>query len=156
MRKDAYTKIYVRDVALSFQMAECLVWPFSRDRDGYARMGQGKLASRYVCEAIHGAPPTPDHYALHSCDNGQGGCVNPNHLRWGTHAENMLDMVSSNHSVRGERQKASKLTAEYARAIIAAKNTKSQADIAADFGISQSTVSRVLSGKYWSWIGESA
>lgn len=44
-----------------------------------------------------------DKYALHTCDNNK--CVNPDHLYWGTHADNIKDMVSKkrNHTKRTKR-----------------------------------------------------
>lgn len=48
---------------------------------------------RHMCKLKNGDPPTPDHEAAHSCGNGKHGCINPNHLRWATDAENMADTV---------------------------------------------------------------
>jgi len=36
--------------------------------------------------------PEPGLWALHSCDN--PGCVNPDHLRWGTELDNIKDAIA--------------------------------------------------------------
>lgn len=47
--------------------------------------------ARLVCEMIQGPPPTPLHEASHLCP-GNWLCVNPDHLVWETHKENMARM----------------------------------------------------------------
>lgn len=73
----------------------CLTWPLFIDRvNGHGTVSYcGKLykAHRYMCELAHGAPPTPDHEAAHSCGKGHEGCIHPKHLSWATHSENQLD-----------------------------------------------------------------
>lgn len=80
----------------TFDGGECLRWPFHRDQSGYGRvrvMGKSMAASRFMCELVRGAPPSPEHQAAHSCGNGHLGCVNPRHLRWATPKENMEDLA---------------------------------------------------------------
>jgi DNA-binding transcriptional regulator YiaG len=73
---------------------------------------------------------------LHDCDN--RACVRPNHLFLGTHADNMAD---AKRKGRSGRPKA-KLSPNDVRGIREALG-KTQKQIAADFGCSQSTVSLV-------------
>lgn len=80
---------------------ECLVWPFTRTRQGYGNVSRtvvggsrGNMgAARAMCMLAHGPPPTAGHVAAHSCGNGHGGCVHPEHLRWATVAENVADTL---------------------------------------------------------------
>ncbi|WP_292637037.1 hypothetical protein [Mesorhizobium sp.] len=53
--------------------------------------GKCRRVSRLVCEEVHGPPPSPDHEAAHSCDNGDLGCATKRHLSWKTPKENTAD-----------------------------------------------------------------
>ena len=83
----------------------CWLWTGGRNRDGYGmvrvtddlgrRMVQATRAALYL-DSGSWPPPWPVGHILHSCDN--PSCVRPDHLRVGTHAENMMDKVrSGNH-----------------------------------------------------------
>lgn len=86
----------------------CIDWPFARTarkgRPGwdYGQMfvdGRVRYAGHLVLEAMGQPRPSDAHEMLHSCD--RPCCVNPRHLRWGTHAENMQDMVDRQRKRRG-------------------------------------------------------
>lgn len=66
------------------------------------------LVPRLVCEEINGPQPPDKPLVLHDTPNGCIGslCVNGEHLRWGTHTENMQDIppeVRSEKIRRGHR-----------------------------------------------------
>lgn len=134
---------------------ECLNWPFSRNENGYGQFkvaGQSTLASRVMCEAAHGAPPSPTHQAAHSCGNGARGCMNPQHLRWATRVENEADKVEHGTLPRGERQGNSKLTADDVRAIRQQAETATHGVVAKRFGVARSQISRIVNGDQWGWL----
>lgn len=75
--------------------SECAIPKFkSRNNMGYpvARFqGKLRLASHVVMELV-GNPRPKGMEILHSCDNPE--CVNPRHMRWGTHSENLKEAVT--------------------------------------------------------------
>jgi hypothetical protein len=94
---------FIRDHA-DHQGDECLLWPFARTLNGYGQVlfeGRQTRAHRAICILAHGEPPFDGAEATHSCANGHLGCVNPKHLRWKTHHENILEMVSQRRNWRG-------------------------------------------------------
>lgn len=85
---------YVHETVISYRGDDCLIWPFSKNTEGYAHVKSGGnlvLVHRISCVAAHGSPPSTSHQAAHSCGNGHLGCVNPKHLRWATPKENCAD-----------------------------------------------------------------
>ncbi len=102
---------------------------------------------RVMCILAHGEPLTERHEAAHSCGNGSKGCLNPNHLRWATPVDNHKDKVAHGTLSFGSQHYAAKLTDESIAQIL--MDTREQKTIARDYGVSQSTVSLVKSGKRW-------
>jgi hypothetical protein len=89
-------------------------------------------------------------FILHSCDNRK--CVNPDHLRIGTNQENMNDKVARGRQafMKGETNGRSKLKEIVVREIIELSNSGiSQKEIANQFEINNSTVSKIINKKLW-------
>jgi predicted DNA-binding protein (UPF0251 family) len=133
---------------------DCWPWLGSCDAHGYGQMGYGQRkklkAHRVAWELANGAIPE-GMSVLHRCDNPP--CCNPAHLFIGTQADNMADahakgrqFIPQGPALRGEANPAAKLT-DYQREAICVLGDQgiSQRVIAAYYGISQSTVCRVLS-----------
>lgn len=88
----------------------------------------------------------PKRNILHDCDN--PSCIRPTHLREGTQKENVADAI-----LRGRWSPVTrkKLTEKQVRYIRYAYNKKleNQIQLAARYGIDQSTVSYIISRKTW-------
>lgn len=67
----------------------CWPWLGARTAGGYGRHGRA-AAHRVAWEIVNGPIPA-DHSVLHSCDRPE--CVNPGHLRVGTPADNVAEMI---------------------------------------------------------------
>jgi hypothetical protein len=108
---------------------------------GYVMVG-GQLAHRAAWEAAHGEIPS-GLFVLHSCDNRR--CVNVEHLRLGTHADNMSDRNQRGRTARGDRHGKAKLTDAQVREVLA--SPERGVDVARRLGVSKSLVSLIRAGK---------
>lgn len=132
----------------------CWEWVGRLNRHGYGVFSVAKratLAHRVSIE-LRGTKIPPGLCVLHKCDNRK--CVNPIHLMIGTQAENVADMMKKRRNVSvpliGERNPQAKLKADQVTEIKRLHSAGVRAClIAAEFGISQSTVSMIVNGKRW-------
>ena len=126
----------------------CLLWDSVAEvnsrgdtRPQYARVrlrGKMVLIHRVMYEAAHGPVP-PGLGVLHRCDVSL--CCEPTHLFLGTNNDNHLDKALKD---RGKK----KLTIEKAREIhVMVASGATHIKTAEAFGVRQSTVSRIISGK---------
>ena len=136
---------------------ECWEWLGGKCREGYGRFrlnGCKVQAHRYSWTLFFGEIPDGE-LVLHKCNN--PSCVNPYHLYLGSQKDNMRDMVNAgrwsggrppnihtphtNHSRRKFRlehvEKMQELLSE----------GKIQSEVAKEFGITQSAVSRLVRGE---------
>lgn len=141
---------FFKEVVLPYDGDDCLIWPFSRNADGYAnfRKGETHSASRVVCLETHGPAPTPEHEAAHRCGKGHEGCVSPKHLRWATRAENEQDKVGHGTSLHGRKRTTTKrqqyLAPETVVSIRALEGAASHRIIAEKFGVSRRAVGMII------------
>ena len=125
---------------------ECILWPRGTGADGYGLLshrGKHFRANRVSCEIKHG--PAPGLVARHSCDNRL--CVNPNHLAWGTHAQNSADAIARGRQVRGAASPHAKLTDDKAREIYV--SPLSHRMLAKQYGVGASVVWRIKNRLTW-------
>ena len=107
--------------------------------------GKSIGAHRFSFELSRGAIPK-GMYVCHKCDTPL--CVNPDHLFIGTHHDNMRDMVTKRRSFTGrgkDKKGRAKLTNQQADQI--RKMEISHSKLAAMFGVSQTTISRIKRGE---------
>lgn len=143
------------DVVLKYEGNECLIWPYSGNGNGYGKItydGKRQYVHRAVCEEIHGPAPTPEHEAAHSCGNGDGGCVNSDHLSWKTRVQNQADKLVHGTHQNGERNTQAKLTVDDVREIRALQGSMPKSKIAKRFGIHPGQVSKIHRRERWAWL----
>lgn len=133
---------------IEFKGNECLIWPFQRDKDGYARLSRG-IACRVMCTEANGPPSSPILVCAHSCGKGHEGCINPNHLEWKTQQENIDDKKLHGTNQAGERHNLAKLNNEQVAEIRALRGKLTQGQVAAMFSISKSNVGMIQRGQTW-------
>jgi len=131
---------------------ECLIWPFSRDSNGYGGItykGADTRAHVVMCELVNGLKPSAAHVAAHSCGRGHDGCVNPNHLRWATALENAADKVSHGTQPAGSQIWNAILSEEDVRWIRENPEGLRQKDMALRLGVGRSSISAIVRRKQW-------
>ena len=121
----------------------CWEWQaFKMKRNGYGFFRtptRHELAHR-VAYRLFVAPLIDGLDVMHSCDN--PGCVNPEHLRQGTHKENMEDCSLKGRNSFGEKH--GKLTDEQVK--FAVESHLLQREVAEIIGCTQSYVSELRRG----------
>lgn len=154
----------------------CHPWTATRDKKGYGRLHVGSqkfktrktvLASRVALELKLGRQIGPGMEALHRCPGGDNpACCNPEHLREGTHAENMRQMAELGRAgratgersgarthpecvPRGEQTGRAVLTEEAVRAIRVRFPAEEAKVLAAEFGIGTRALYRVVRRERW-------
>jgi hypothetical protein len=109
--------------------------------------GRTYLAHRVAFSIMNTQIPHGKH-VRHLCDNPR--CCNPSHLALGTDLDNSNDKCRQGRQARGSGNGRSKLNEQQVLHIYNSSGT--QEDLALEFGIRQSMVSRIKSGAYWGWL----
>lgn len=147
---------WLHDLAAQPDTGQCVDWPWTIDEDGYPHSiriaGRMRRVSHVVLDLAGEPRPSRAHGVLHSCDRPL--CLAPWHLRWGTQAENVRDMMTRDrhrpNGVNGEQHGQAKLTwgaVEQIRAAVSAGATRrSQAQL---YGVSRQTIDRVVRHELW-------
>jgi hypothetical protein len=124
------------------ELGQCWIWTAaSRGTFGYGLLGgapgeKGQLAHR-VSWQLHFGPIPDGIKVLHHCDNPP--CVRPDHLFLGTLKDNTQDMLSKRrHIVKLTDEQTADLRSKHA------SGEFSKTERAKQFGLGQSTVSRII------------
>lgn len=150
--KDTECQLFF-EKCLSIDTEHCIEWPYSQVRNGYGRLNYNQksyLAHRLALALRDGMDPdalATDMYCLHKCDN--PSCINPNHLFWGNHAENMRDMWSKGRGHTHAR-KLKENDVQDARAM--REKGYTHRAIAETFGVSRHTIMAIVKRRTWKHI----
>lgn len=130
----------------------CIEWPFAKNDKGYGLAvvnSKQRGAHNWMCRLAHGEPHLIWKHAAHSCGN--PGCVNPNHLRWATHVENMADKLLHGTMNRGERN--GKTTITEADVIAIREAPAKLAPLVEKYGLTKHSISKIRAGRTWKHVG---
>jgi hypothetical protein len=145
-----YTKQQLRQFWSKVKVVDrcsCWEWQASRRRARPGQLGYGQIkiggrvlpAHRVAFAMVHGY--YPDLNVMHCCDNPL--CVNPLHLKEGTHQDNMDDM-------KAKGRQGKKLTVTDVHAIRA--DPRTHREIASDYGVTWRTVGQIKKRQTWSTV----
>lgn len=144
---------------------ECWPWTGAHDKKGYGIFWGGEYypngrgiyvrATRWRWTQLHGPIESPKLFVCHNCD--WPPCMNPEHWFLGDHAANMADMKQKGRGTgpgRGEANHSSRLTAEQ---VIEMRDRYSAGDVSlawlgVEYGVSWSTVGKIVRREKWAWL----
>jgi hypothetical protein len=131
------------------ELGPCWLWGGYVNKRGYGQYTRRQFRTHRIAYALaHG--PIPDGMVVcHRCDNPT--CVRLDHLFLGTDNDNVQDRVTKQRQGRspGERNGSAKLSERDVAAIRALKGQMFQREIAEQFGVTQTCVSKIHRGKRW-------
>lgn len=128
----------------------CWPWTGGVNSGGYGNSGRRQMSHREAYRMAVG-PIGPGVVIRHTCDNPP--CCNPAHLLAGTQGDNIRDAITRGRfryrDTRGERNGMAKVTVADIAAIRAQWPGRRQVDLAAEYGLNQSTISAIVRGRLW-------
>jgi hypothetical protein len=148
----------------------CWIWKGKRDHAGYGRFYVGNrfgvkdttAAHRVAYWLEYGIEIRPDQDGRHTCDNGPGGCVRPDHVLPGTRQDNANDRMERGRTLkgrkvrpeiiqRGEQHGRHKLQeSDVLRVYQMWGAGETQGVIASLLGVSRTCISLIVTGHNWS------
>jgi len=129
----------------------CWLWRGHLRPDGYGVLwlsGKAHTAHRLAWTFFRGEID-PGLLVCHKCD--VRACVNPEHLFLGTYLDNARDREKKGRSMRGEKNRSSKLSAEQVSRIkaVLAEGRMYTSELAREYGVTSPTISSIARGNTW-------
>jgi len=130
---------------------DCWLWTGGCERLGYGIVSiRDKSYKAHRVSYILSGNTIPEGLILrHSCRS--KNCVNPGHLTPGTHKENAADKIRDGTLYCGKKLHSCKLTEEQVREIRAWPPGNKRI-MREEFGVSESTILRIIQKKIWKHI----
>ena len=129
----------------------CWLWEGSLTRGyGMIKLSGQNIYATHAALMLYGPPRPTGAIACHHCD--VPACVNPDHLYWGSQADNMQDMVTRARArpPRGEDHGMAVLTLDQVMEI--KSSPEGPTIIARRLGIRLSAVEDIRYGRAWKWV----
>lgn len=123
----------------------CLVWTGRKLPSGYGLIcfhGRQVYIHRFVFEQTYGWSPE---VVRHTCDN--PSCWNPDHLRGGSHADNVDDKVAKGRHCFGLKHYNSKTTEDMVREMRTSKLSASE--LAKIYPLTKGAIHAILTYSTW-------
>lgn len=137
---------------------DCIVVTGWRQRPKVRYSGQLRTAARAVWWIATGNDPG-EGQVLHTCHQGEQGCINIRHLYRGDHAQNMLDKDEAGHTARGSDHPMAQLNAGQVEQIrgrytrgTGPYNPGNSRALAAEYGVTQGLIRQIVRRELWSWL----
>ena len=137
---------------------KCWEWQGAQNNTGYGtvRWMNKTYTAHRVAAWLSGLVESPNKptnakektHVLHKCDNRK--CCNPDHFFIGSYSDNQLDAYAKKRKVqpKGEKHTNALLTDVQANAIRKAyAKGHTQTELATIYGVSQTTISKIIRGK---------
>jgi hypothetical protein len=131
----------------------CWIWAASSTKNGYGQFAlDGTMTGAHRASYLLHVGPIPEGaHVLHICDNKQ--CVNPAHLRAGTHKQNMQEASERDRFAirktmyKGIDNPRSKLTEDQVRSI--RNDPRDTREIAAHYGLCRTYIYEIRRRLKW-------
>lgn len=141
------------DIKYYFDESQCHICiSHALDKDGYPRItrfGHGIRLSHYIIYLETGELVPKGKVVMHSCDN--PNCINPAHLKVGTHKENMADCVAKGRTPKGEAKPNAKITDEQAY-YIKFISQESNKELALKYGVHPRAILAIRKNETRKWL----
>ena len=132
----------------------CTLWTACVDRDGYGQFwysGRNVKAHRYSAGMLDWPPEIVTRHTCHT-----PACVNPEHLGYGSNADNVRDKVEAGRQAKGVDVGNAKLTEEQVLEIRRryAAGGVFQRELGDEYGVTNALISLIVRREIWTHLEE--
>jgi len=140
----------IKNKEYNYLKTQCWIWEGGIDKNNYGKVFESG-AHRYSWLSSRLRDIKQKYLIRHTCDNPI--CVNPFHLRQGTPAQNLRDMVERGRSLKGEKHPDAVLTDNDVRDILTSlHNGITITVLAKKYKVSEASISPIFKRKTWTHI----